>query len=566
MSSYSRALSSADAIVFMLLAVASIREYRRGHGAAGKWAAIAFVSLGAVASLGLAPAADASSPFYRELWGQLVIRILIAVIVGFPYCLYRLAATFRPPQRRGRRALDFGFVTVILVGFALPRFPAPGQPRPAWLIPYSAAIAIEWTGLSVLAAIWLWRSGAGRPSAARKRMRLLAAGTLAMNILILVSVLSPQRDAQHPNHVVQVLDLVVAGIFFIGLAPPQLLVDRWGQPEQRAARAATSELMSAVTAAEVATRVLPHVMAIVGAQSAALYDLRGKLWASHGSLDEDARDPGAADPDHGVLRFELKTGGALVVRSDSYSPLFGGDKIAILQGFAGLIDLALARCAGIAREREFISNAAHELRTPLTTVTGLAEMLATERDQMTPDQAEECMLAMSRQGKRARELVNNLLDMAQIERGGVRFADEVVVLSQVVGESLQSVPAPEGHHVDVDVPANFLVRADAARLQQVIVNLVTNAYRYGGPTVRIAAEPNGEAVVLSVSDDGSGIPSDLVPKLFDPFSRGQEATGTGSGLGLAICRRIVDGFGGSIAYAGSDHAGAQFNVHLRKAS
>jgi two-component system OmpR family sensor kinase len=303
---------------------------------------------------------------------------------------------------------------------------------------------------------------------------------------------------------------------------------------------------------------------MVGAQSASLYDRDGDLLASYGEIPDE--DDEASDDAGGDLRFDLKSGGHLVVRSATYSPLFGADRIPLLKSFGDLADLALARCAAISREREFISNAAHELRTPLTTMTGLGAILAVDRDRMSDAQIEECIGGIVRQGNRARELVNTLLDMAQIERGSALFADDPIDLSDVVSNALDFTPAPTDRRIHVGIADDVRVRGDAARLQQVIVNLVTNAYRYGGTEISIDAETNGSDVVLSVADNGKGVPNDLVPKLFDPFSRAVTAHGIGSGLGLAICRTIVDALGGSISYDPAPDGGARFKVELRKAA
>jgi len=564
MSTFSRLLTDADALIFILLAVASVREYRRGRGAAAAWAATAFVTLGAVAALAFLPSKQGDAIYDTLAW-QALVRFVIGVLVLFPYFLYRLAATFRPASRFVRRSLDILTFGLIAGFVAAPRLPGPGEHRPAWLGLYTIVFIAQWTATSAYAAASLWIAGRGRPTAARYRMRLLAGGTAALNVTILVSSFLPQRGPNNPNAVIQIIELAIGLAFFIGLAPPRALVNIWQRPESDAARRAMSDLMSAVTANEVADTVMPHLRSLIGAQSVAIYNKDGSVFASYGDPPPEF-DIGESALEEGKLRAPLKSGGAIVVRSNTFSPLFGADRIATLQWFSDLTDLALSRCAATAREREFISNAAHELRTPLTTMTGLAAMLAVDREVMTEDQLTKCVEGLVRQGNRARELVNTLLDMAQIERGTVAFADDIIDLSNIVGDSLDFTSAPSDREIRVKVPDDARVRGDAERLGQVVVNLLTNAYRHGGKTINIEAHDDRDRIVLSIGDDGDGVPSELIPKLFDPFSRGATANGMGSGLGLAICRRIVEALGGSITYDPTPEWRSRFRVELRKAA
>ncbi|MFN8027666.1 MAG: HAMP domain-containing sensor histidine kinase [Acidimicrobiia bacterium] len=101
------------------------------------------------------------------------------------------------------------------------------------------------------------------------------------------------------------------------------------------------------------------------------------------------------------------------------------------------------------------------------------------------------------------------------------------------------------------------VMADPDRLNRALVNLLANAYRHGGPSVTVRAERDGDGtIVVVVEDDGDGVPDDLVPDLFEPFSRSDRSNGTG--LGLAITRALVEQAGGSVAYQASSDQGARF--------
>jgi PAS domain S-box-containing protein len=214
---------------------------------------------------------------------------------------------------------------------------------------------------------------------------------------------------------------------------------------------------------------------------------------------------------------------------------------------------------------EFIANAAHELRTPIATITGITETLGQYLPQMTSTQVDQMLAALARQSERANALVKNLLDLSRLEigRGEIEMAE--VDVAAVAGWALETAPPPDGRNLHLDVDHDLYALADDLRLAQVLVNLLTNAYRYGGPNITLSSEGAGSRVVVAVADDGPGVPDTLVGSMFEPFTRGPNAAEAGgSGIGLALCRRIVEAFGGSIAYR-SDRGGACFEISLRSA-
>jgi protein-histidine pros-kinase len=216
---------------------------------------------------------------------------------------------------------------------------------------------------------------------------------------------------------------------------------------------------------------------------------------------------------------------------------------------------------------DFVANAAHELRTPLRTLAGLGETLARSFDVMDRADIDEAFEAMARQGERARVLISNLLDLSNIEGGRASFSVVNVELSPLIERVLEAAPPPGDRAVTVSVPSGLGVRADPDRLAQVITNLLVNAYRYGGADIRIHAFDGGTQTLLDVTDDGTGIERDLVPKLFEPFTRGKAASVVrGSGIGLALCRRILDGMDAEIRYEQMLPRGSRFRVGLRRAA
>lgn len=212
---------------------------------------------------------------------------------------------------------------------------------------------------------------------------------------------------------------------------------------------------------------------------------------------------------------------------------------------------------------EFIANAAHELRTPLATLTVLGEILADHLQAMTPDQVSRSLAALERQGRRANILIANLLDLSQLQGGRMRLMIEPLNLVPAVKGALEAAPPPDTTTVEIAASVDLEVMADAVRLEQIFTNLLTNAYRYGGDRVTFDAHRDGDAVVVTVSDNGTGVPAELVPRLFEPFTRDHAANSHGgSGIGLALCRRLVEALDGDICYEPAQPTGSSFRIHL----
>jgi protein-histidine pros-kinase len=228
---------------------------------------------------------------------------------------------------------------------------------------------------------------------------------------------------------------------------------------------------------------------------------------------------------------------------------------------AAIRDMSERKRMEAARD-QFIANAAHELRTPLATLAGLGEILAAHLHEMTEEQVAQSLAALRRQGERANALVANLLDLSQLDGGRVRFSFGQVDAAVAARRALDAAPPPGSTAVTISVPEGLSIWVDPVRFDQVLTNLLTNAYRYGGPNVTISGSRSGSSVELAITDDGNGVPTDLVSRLFEPFARGSNAeTQGGSGIGLALCRLLVEAFGGEIRYEPGD-PGARFTIRL----
>ena len=262
------------------------------------------------------------------------------------------------------------------------------------------------------------------------------------------------------------------------------------------------------------------------------------------------------------------------------------ESLLLLQAFLGVITImALTLAAAVLEQRRaherlqtlereqaeqgrihFIANAAHELRTPLTAMVGLAEIVGGFRQNLTVEQLEEYCQMIRHQGERARRLITGLLDLSRMEQGLLHLDLRPVALETVIRRATDAVPLPDGRSIGMEIADDSLcARADAARLEEVLVNLLRNACLYGGRQVTLSAFASGDQAVLAVSDDGEGVPEELIPHLFEPFTRGKAAARTeGSGLGLAIARGTVEAMGGSLGHEPGQPCGARFVIRLAR--
>ncbi len=213
----------------------------------------------------------------------------------------------------------------------------------------------------------------------------------------------------------------------------------------------------------------------------------------------------------------------------------------------------LAHGATLAAESErlrnsLLSTVSHDIRTPLTAIIGLSSTLASRH---ASGLDAELALSIQDTSLRMNRLVTNLLDMARLHDGAVRLNRQWQTLEEVVGSALaESAQALRGAQVKLALPTSLpLLDVDAVLLERVLCNLLDNAVKYAGPeaSIGIAASINGDAVAVSVQDDGPGIPDAMQLAIFDKFTRGEaESARTGVGLGLAICKAIVEAHGGQI--------------------
>ncbi|HUG48378.1 MAG TPA: ATP-binding protein [Candidatus Limnocylindria bacterium] len=231
-----------------------------------------------------------------------------------------------------------------------------------------------------------------------------------------------------------------------------------------------------------------------------------------------------------------------------------------------LRDVTEARAARAARDA-FLGVLSHELRTPITTIYGGSELL--ERA-LAEDQREEVVRDIRAESERLARLVEDLLVMTHVERGGVEIGDEPVLMQRLIPSVARSLQMRlPGLEIELGVEENLpAVRGDATYLEQVLRNLMTNAVRYGAGLehgIRVEAETSSEErLFVRVIDHGPGLGEEDPEKLFDLFYRSPSAKAVpgGAGIGLFVCRRLAEAMGGGIRASSRPEGGSEFVLYL----
>jgi two-component system OmpR family sensor kinase len=225
-----------------------------------------------------------------------------------------------------------------------------------------------------------------------------------------------------------------------------------------------------------------------------------------------------------------------------------------------------ARQQSETRVRQFVADASHELRTPLASIRGYAELTRRGRQEVDPD-TRHALGRIESEAGRMTLLVEDLLLLARLDAGRpLRFEDTDLV-PLVVDTVSDARAAGMDHNWRLDLPDEpALVSADAARLHQVLVNLLGNARNHTPPgtTVTARVHRRGPWLCVDVEDDGQGIPQDLLPHVFERFARGDSSRSRASGstgLGLAIVQAVAVAHGGAVT-VDSVPGRTVFTVHL----
>jgi two-component system, OmpR family, phosphate regulon sensor histidine kinase PhoR len=249
--------------------------------------------------------------------------------------------------------------------------------------------------------------------------------------------------------------------------------------------------------------------------------------------------------------------------------LVGAFLVSIASGGGLLIAQARASWREAMQKTSFVSNVSHELKTPLTTLRMYTEML--RGGKLSEEKRTQYLDVMLSEGERLSRLVGNVLDFSRLEQGRKKYQMESLDLDDFTGRVVEAsrvvFERPELCLTFISPSGSVPVLADSDALEQILLNLLDNAAKYGGAggEIRVVVSRRGSRALVDVLDRGPGVPMEHRARIFDKFHRVDEsltAEQGGCGLGLSIARRLARDHGGDITCEGRPGGGAAFRLQL----
>lgn len=206
----------------------------------------------------------------------------------------------------------------------------------------------------------------------------------------------------------------------------------------------------------------------------------------------------------------------------------------------------------------------HDLKGPLAGIIGAMSTIRRGQElQLTSDEMESLYQMIEQSGRKMNRLVDDMLDLERLDRGQVQPEREPTDISEMVRRIAREAPGMDTHPVRIETDP-LLAHIDPAKVERIVENLLVNAARHtpGGTPVHVTVRERPDGIVLTIEDEGPGVPEELKSTLFDPFRQGPTAAGRGVGIGLSLVRRFAELHGGTADIEDREGGGARFVIVL----
>ena len=570
------------AVGFIALGAATAWEWYRYRGEAQARLAISLGSLAVVAALGRVPGLLGLPAAVSVAIGA--VTVVAFMTSGYFVLMFRDA--FLPLSHRARRAAAAFFVFTCVVGLA----DVTVLPRAGSFVTTAAAavLILGWVVFTGEPIVRFWIASQPLPSVQKARMRALSFGFAGLIVILLFDVFGGGA-VQSPTAIIgtQLIALAMVPIIYISFAPPGLLRRIWRMGEEAELRAAIQDLLIfSPTRQNLAEKAVGWAKRLLGAQGAFIVDFEGSIVATSGLNGADVPEIMSSHSGEArggretaiVMPLRLSEGtGFLGVTAGRFTPLFGSDEVNQLQGYASAVTAGLERArvteriAAIEKNKtQFLNLASHELRGPLTVVRGYVSMLEGGLLGDLNERGLKAMPVISAKVLEMNALIEQMIEAARLEDGGLMLRQEDNDLRQIVSAAVDGARPliDDRHQIRLECPERPVqVWADGDRIKTIVSNLVANAVKYSpaGGTVDVQLVNRGGIARVSVKDQGVGIAKADLPILFTRFGRVSTAEThhlPGTGLGLYLGRQLARLHGGEITVESEPGRGSTFTLHL----
>ncbi|HEX6489389.1 MAG TPA: HAMP domain-containing sensor histidine kinase [Candidatus Dormibacteraeota bacterium] len=577
---------------FVLLAIASLRQYFRHRQRHRLDIALAILLLAIVAVIGRFSPLLAPTP--RRALGDLSLILFL----GSGYMLLRFRADFIPLKRIWEIGVIFVLGALVVAGafIDLNSNGTPTNITPAQQA-YIVALFVAWSACVGEPVVRFWLASRQRPPVQRQRLRALAAGYLTLILVLLVAGFAIQAaQSQVFELVISVVSLLSVPLIYAGFAAPSWLRRIWREQEEEAFRQATRDLVTySPNRKEMAQRAVDWAVRLLGGDGAFIADADGQVlvtagvnpgWAADllATLPLETEEP--QDIGQGLTAFRLPlvspgiAPAALVVVAGPFTPFFGTDELLRLRQYA--VDTAAGMDRALLTERltqlertktEFLNLASHELRAPLTVIRGYLSMLKEGSLGAVSDGVADVLPVLLDKADQMNRLVEQMLEASRLEEGRLELKLEDADLRDLVRQAMEETRplATPIHKLELELPQEEVpVRVDRQRITTIVSNLISNAIKYSphGGEVRLRIDRD-QGVNVAVEDQGVGIALPDQAVLFTRFGRvttSETRNVPGTGLGLYLSRELARLHGGDLTFRSQPGAGSVFTLKLPQES
>jgi signal transduction histidine kinase/CheY-like chemotaxis protein len=584
-------LQNAAAIAFVLLGIATGIGWLKRRDKSLGWLALAIVLLSAVSILGRGPALVHFNP-------PLLSQISLLIFMASGYAVLRYRGSLIPLPSRWHAAAIVAMVTASGAYFAAQAFGSTQSQNVTGI-----ALVLIWSVAVGEPIVRFWLVARDLPAVQAWRLRSLSLGFGGLVAILMVAAAAGSIFNDPLTQVmVELIVLVIVPLLYVSFSPPAWLRREWRASEEEGLRLFMEDLLLSEDRDALTKRALEWAMRLVGGAAAIFFDPSAKPRYSseltQPQIDEvSAHLPGLSlgiqrvafdGSDSAVLVLPvtgLEGTGKLIILAGPFTPGFGGDEMNRVQQFMSAFVTALDRRHLVVQLEEsnarlleanqhksvFLANMSHELRTPLNAIIGFSELLTdAQEDHFDAASRRRFQEQILTSGRHLLGLINDILDLSKVEAGQMELRLQTVAVSEVVDQVTRIVEpllSKKSIKLEADVAKGGDVLADAGKLKQMLLNLVSNAIKFTpeGGTVRVRGARTPTSVEISVADTGIGISEADQQYIFKEFHQVDHGPGRkheGTGLGLALTKRFALLHGGDVRVESQVNHGSVFTLSI----